>query len=190
MSPQTARCVLGKWEDQVTVSDLLVDAFGRLPDLVHSVIDGLTPDQLMARLDNEANSIAWLVWHLSRIQDDHVADVAGNPQVWTASGWAQRWGLPLDIADTGYGHSAQQVAVVTGDAEMLRGYFDAVHEMTLRFVRTVTDSDLDRIVDKRWDPPVTLGVRLVSVVGHGFQQSGQAAYVRGILERAEHGSDS
>jgi hypothetical protein len=174
----------------VTGSDLLVDAFGRLPDLVHSVIDRLTPDQLMARLDNEANSIAWLVWHLSRIQDDHVADVAGNPQIWTAAGWAQRWGLPLDIADTGYGHSAHQVAAVTGDAEMLRGYFDAVHEMTLRFVRKVTDSDLDRIVDKRWDPPVTLGVRLVSVVGHGFQQGGQAAYVRGILERAEHGSDS
>ncbi len=174
----------------MTGSDLLVDAFGRLPDLVHSVIDGLTPDQLTARLDNEANSIAWLVWHLSRIQDDHVADVAGNPQIWAAAGWAQRWGLPLDIADTGYGHSAQQVAVVTGDAEMLRGYFDAVHEMTLRFVRTVTDSDLDRIVDKRWDPPVTLGVRLVSVVGHGFQQSGQAAHVRGILERAEHGPDS
>ncbi len=91
----------------------------------------------MTRLDNEANSIAWLIWHLSRIRDDHVADVAGNPQIWTADGWAQRWGLPLDIADTGYGHSAQQVAVVTGDAEMLRGYFDAVHEMTLRFVRTV-----------------------------------------------------
>ncbi len=167
----------------MTSSGLLVDAFGRIPDRVHGVIDGLTPDQLTVRLDREANSIAWLVWHLSRIADDHVADVAGRPQVWTSAGWAQRWGLPFDPADTGYGHTAQQVAAITGEAEMLRGYFDAVHEMTIRFVRTVTDSDLDRIVDERWDPPVTLGIRLISVVGHNFEQAAQAAYVRGILER-------
>lgn len=170
----------------MTSSDLLVDAFDRIPDLVHDVIDGLTPDQLIVRLDSGANSIAWLVWHLSRIADDHIAEIAGRPQVWTLAGWAQRWGLPLDFADTGYGHTAQQVAAVTGDAEMLHGYFDAVHEMTIRFVRTVTDSDLDRIVDERWDPPVTLGVRLVSVAGHNFEQVGQAAYVRGMIDRKEH----
>jgi len=169
----------------VTSSDLLVEAFGRIPDLVHGVIDGLTPDQLTARLDGESNSIAWLVWHLSRIADDHVADAASSPQVWTSSGWGQRWGLPLDVSDTGYGHTPQQVGAVTGDAQMLRGYFDAVHAMTLKFARSLTDSDLDRIVDERWDPPVTLGVRLVSVVGHSFEQVGQAAYVRGILERKE-----
>lgn len=167
----------------MTSSDLLVEAFGRIPDLVHGATDGLSPDQLTARLDSKANSIAWLVWHLSRIADDHVADVAGGSQVWTSAGWAQRWSLPFDVADTGYGHSPKQVAAVTGDAEMLCGYFEAVHEMTLRFVRSVTDSDLDRIVDVRWDPPVTLGVRLVSVVGHSFEQVGQAAYLRGILER-------
>lgn len=172
----------------MTSSDLLVDAFGRIPDLVHRVIDGLTPDQLIFRPDGQANSIAWLVWHLSRIADDHVADVAGRPQVWTSGGWAQRWGLPLDPGDTGYGHTAKQVAAVTGDVEMLHSYFDAVHEMKMRFVRTVTDSDLDRIVDKRWDPPVTLGVRLVSVAGHDFEQAGQADYVRGIVERKEHRS--
>jgi hypothetical protein len=172
----------------VTSSDLLVDALGRIPDLVHGVIDGLTPEQLTFRTDSEANSIAWLVWHLSRIADDHVADVADLPQVWTSAGWAQRWRLPLDLADTGYGHTAEQVAAVSGDAEMLRGYFDAVHEMTMQFVRTVTDSDLDRIVDEHWDPPVTLGVRLVSVAGHNFEQVAQAAYVRGILERREHPS--
>ncbi len=169
----------------MTSSDLLADAFGRIPDLVHGVIDGLTPDQLTYRLDSKANSIAWLVWHMSRIADDHVADAAGRPQVWTSAGWARRWALPLDDADTGYGHTARQVASVTGDAGLLRGYFDAVHEVAIGFIREVTDSDLDRIVDERWDPPVTLGVRLVSVAGHNFEQVGQAAYVRGIIERKE-----
>lgn len=169
----------------MTTSDLLIDAFGRIPDLVHGVIDGMTSDQLTTRLDSEANSIAWLVWHLSRIADDHVSDVAGQPQVWTSAGWAKRWNLPFDVADTGYGHTTGEVAAVTGNAEMLRGYFDAVHEATIRFVRTVTDADLDRIVDERWDPPVTLGTRLVSVMGHNFEQAAQAAFVRGILERKE-----
>jgi DinB superfamily len=167
----------------VTSSDLLVDAFSRIADLVHEVIDGLTPDQLTARLDREANSIAWLVWHLSRIEDDHIADVAGWPQVWTTGGWARRLGLPFDPADTGFGHAAQQVAAIPGNAELLLGYFDAEHEMAIRFVRTLTDVDLDRIVDTNWDPPVTLGARLVSVAGHNFEQAAQAAFVRGVLER-------
>jgi len=170
----------------VTSSELLIDAFDRIPDQVHDVVKGLTPAQLIFRLDSEANSIAWLVWHLSRIADDHLAEVAGQPQAWTSAGWAKRWRLALDPADTGYGHSAAQVAAVTGDAEMLLGYFDAVQDMTTRFVRTVTDSDLDRIVDKNWDPPVTLGVRLVSVAGHNFEQAAQAAFIRGIIERSEH----
>jgi hypothetical protein len=170
----------------VTSSELLIDAFERIPEQVHDVVDGLTPAQLTFRLDSEANSIAWLVWHLSRIADDHVAEVARQPQVWTSAGWARRWRLPFDMADTGFGHTAEQVAAVTGEAEMLLGYFDAVHDVTTRFVRTLTDSDLDHIVDKNWDPPVTLGVRLVSVAGHNFEQAAQAAFIRGIIDRSEH----
>jgi len=169
----------------VTSSELLIDAFERIPDQVHGVVDGLTPAQLTFRLDTDANSIAWLVWHLSRIADDHVAEVARQSQVWTSAGWAQRWRLPLDPADTGFGHTADQVAAITGDAEMLLGYFDAVQDMTTRFVRALTDSDLDRIVDESWDPPVTLGVRLVSIAGHNFEQVAQAAFIRGVLDRTE-----
>ncbi len=172
----------------MTSSDLLVDAFERIPELVHSVLDGVTRDQLTFRVDSEANTIAWLIWHLSRIEDDHIADVAGRPQVWTSHGWSRRWRLPFDDADTGYGHTSEQVAAVTGVAELLRGYFDAAHEMTAHFVGAVTDRDLDRIVDKRWDPPVTLGVRLVSVAGHDFDQVAQAAFVRGVLDRKERHS--
>jgi hypothetical protein len=120
---------------------------------------------------------------MSRIADDHVAEVAERPQVWTSEGWARRWRLPLDDADTGYGHTPQQVAAVVATTRLLNGYFDAVHDMAVRFIGTVTDSDLDRIVDERWDPPVTLGARLVSVAGHNFEQVSQAAFVRGILER-------
>jgi uncharacterized damage-inducible protein DinB len=168
----------------VTSADLLVDAFGRIRGVVHRVVDGLTAEQLAFRVDREANSIAWLVWHLTRIQDDHVADAAQTEQVWTSQGWVERFGLPFDPMATGYGHRAEQVAAVQVESgELLVGYHEAVHQQTIRYVERLRDADLARIVDRSWDPPVSLGVRLVSVIADDLQHAGQAAYVRGVLQR-------
>ena len=165
----------------MTSAELLADAFGRVREIVEEVVDDLSPEQLASQVATGANSIAWLVWHLTRVQDDHVAGVAGTEQVWTESGWADRFALPLPASDTGYDHGPKEMAAVKGDAAMLRGYHHAVCEATLRFVAGLRDGDLERIVDERWDPPVTMGVRLVSVVADDLQHAGQAAYVRGIL---------
>jgi hypothetical protein len=168
----------------MTSAELLVDAFGRIRGVVHSAVDGLSPDELAFRVADEANTVAWLVWHLTRIQDDHLAHVAGTEQVWTADGWVKRFDLPFDAAATGYGHSAADVAAVgasTGD--LLTGYYDAVHDRTIEYVERLTDSDLTRIVDERWTPAVTLGVRLVSVVSDDLQHAGQASFVAGIVKR-------
>jgi hypothetical protein len=162
-------------------AQLLTDTFGRIHGLVHKVADGLTSDQLSYRVDGTANSIAWLVWHLTRIQDDHVAGVADSEQVWTSGGWAGRFALPFDDSDTGYGHSSDDVAAVRASAELLVGYHDAVYERSCEYFEGLTDDELDRIVDRAWDPPVTLGVRLVSVVSDDLQHAGQAAFVRGLL---------
>jgi hypothetical protein len=161
--------------------DVLIEGYSRIPQILGMALDGLTAEQLAVRLQDDANSIAWLVWHLTRVQDDHVAEVAGTEQVWTANGWADRFALPLDRGDTGYGHSAEKVRVVRADADLLAGYLDDVVEATRAYVSGLTDADLDRVVDERWDPPVTLGVRLVSVVGDDLQHLGQAALVRGLL---------
>ncbi len=172
----------------MTIAELLADAFGRIHDAVHGAVDGLTPGQLAFRPDNGSNSIAWLVWHLTRIQDDHIADVANTGQVWTtgASGstWADRFGLPFGASATGYGHGSEAVAAVqVRSGELLTGYYDAVHQKTLDYLQGLAGADLDRVVDKAWDPPVTLGVRLVSVISDDLQHAGQAAYLRGIIER-------
>jgi hypothetical protein len=167
----------------MTTAALLEDAFARISEAAHEVLDDVGAGDLTRRLDSEANSIAWLLWHLTRVQDDHVAAVAGTEQVWTADGWAQRFALPFDHADIGYGHDTAQVAAVTAPATLLVGYLDAVAEATARFVATVTEAGLGRIVDDRWEPPVTLGVRLVSVLADNLQHVGQAAYVKGILGR-------
>lgn len=167
----------------MTSAELLLDAFGRVRDAVHGAVRGLAPEQLAFRVDDDTNSIAWLVWHLTRIQDDHVADVAGAEQVWTSMGWMERFALPFEAWATGYGHSRDEVAAVNADSDLLLGYYDAVHTQTIRFVERISDADLDRIVDESWDPPVTLGVRLVSVVDDDLEHAGQAAFVRGIVLR-------
>jgi Protein of unknown function (DUF664) len=163
--------------------DLLVDAFGRIREVVHQVVDGLEVEELAVQPDPAANSIAWLVWHLTRVQDDHVSDLAGVDQCWIAAGWAERFSLPFDDADTGYGHTPDEVVVVRTPAELLAGYHDAVFDHTVRYLEGVDAGELDRIVDRSWDPPVTAGVRIVSVIDDCAQHAGQAAYVRGLLER-------
>jgi hypothetical protein len=169
-----------------TTADLLIDGFGRIRENVADVLDGLTPEQLSDRLDADANSISWLIWHLTRVQDDHVAGAFGVTQVWSAQGWAKRFGLPAATMAHGYGHTPEQVAefaAATASAELLGEYYEAVHAQTIKLVSEVSDADLDRIVDKQWTPHVTLGVRLVSVLDDDMQHVGQAAFVRGILLR-------
>ncbi len=167
----------------MNTGELLVDAFDRVRGVVHRAVDGMTADQLVFRPVDGTNSIAWLVWHLTRIQDDHIAAAAGTEQTWTADGWAERFGLPFDSADTGYGHGTEDVEAVRVPAgELLIGYHDAVHHQTVQYVQGLTERDLDRIVDEAWDPPVTLGVRLISVISDDLQHAGQASYVRGVGE--------
>jgi Protein of unknown function (DUF664) len=168
----------------VDTSDLLIEGFSRIRGVVHGAVEDLTPDQLAFRPDPDANSVAWLIWHLTRIQDDHIAAVADVEQVWTAQGWADRFALPFETDATGYGHSSDEVAAVRVEsADLLTGYYDAVHDQSVKYLVTVEASDLDRVVDEAWDPPVTLGVRLASVITDDLEHGGQAAYVRGLAQR-------
>lgn len=164
-------------------TDVLADAFGRIPDLGRRALDGADPAILTARLDPEANTLAWLVWHTAREQDAQLAALAGTPEVWVSDGWARRADLPLPDDDMGYGHDAATVALVDAPADVLLGYLDAVAVAAGHYLDRLGDEDLDVVVDEDWDPPVTLGARLVSVVGDALEHAGQAAFLRGVLDR-------
>lgn len=160
--------------------ELLRDAFTRLIEHVDAITEGLTDEVANYRATPSANSIAWLLWHSARVQDVQLADVAGVEQVWLRDGWVDRFGLDLPRNDTGYGHSPEQVAKVKAPADLLSGYYHAVHKLTLEYVAGVTADELERVVDPNWDPPVTASARLVSILDDCAQHLGQAAYVRGI----------
>jgi hypothetical protein len=165
-------------------TELLSEAFGRISAVVHTALRGASIQVLTFRADPGANTMAWLIWHLTRVQDDHIAELLGQEQVWTAGGWVDRFGLPFDPEATGYGQSSGDVAAVRTGAELLAGYYDAVHARTMDYLPRLTEADFGRIVDTSWDPPVTLAVRLVSILSDDLQHAGQASYVRGLAERA------
>jgi hypothetical protein len=173
---------VGRNVEAMTPADVYIDFFERVLENGTAVVGGLDDDQLAHRPTPDANSIAWLVWHAARVQDAQIADVAGSEQVWKTQGWVDRFGLDLDPEDHGYGHTSEQVGKVRASGDLLADYLRAAHEATLAYLRTVTEEDLDRIVDERWDPPVTLGVRLVSIADDDAQHVGQAAYLRGLID--------
>lgn len=164
---------------------LLEDLYGRVPPLAEDAVAGLDPAQLAWAPDPASNSIGWLVWHLSRVQDSHIAELLESDQVWVQGDWALRCGLAPDPTNTGYGHTADEVRSVRPQGpEVLVDYLSAVDARTSGFLDGLTPDELERVVDRRWTPPVTLGVRLVSVADDCLQHVGQAAYVRGLLLRA------
>ncbi len=163
-------------------NELIIDAFNRIKEVVESTVSGVSEEQLAFRPNNTGNSIAWLIWHLSRVQDDHIAELASSTQVWQSGGWQKKFDLPFDHVATGYGQSTKDVDAVRVSAALLYGYHEAVYTRTVTFIETFDSKDYAKIIDEAWDPPVTLGVRLISVISDDLQHAGQAAYVRGLLE--------
>ena len=166
------------------VHELLIELYGRVAEHVRAAVDGLDADQLATAPEPGTNPVGWLVWHLTRVQDHHVAELVDRDQVWVTGDWAGRFGVAPDPTNTGYGHTPAEVATIRPDGpDALTGYYDAVAARTLALLEGLGAADLDRVVDERWDPPVTLGVRLVSIADDDIQHGGQAAYARGILLR-------
>ncbi|MFM9032889.1 MAG: mycothiol transferase [Mycobacterium sp.] len=160
--------------------EILRDSFTRIIEHVDDLTDGLAGEVSFFRPVPTANSIAWLVWHSARITDAQLAHIAGVPQVWFSGGWVDRFALDLPRDSDGYGHTPEEVARVRPPADLLAGYYHAVHRMTLEYIATVNAEELSRIVDANWNPPVTASVRLVSIIDDCAQHLGQAAYLRGI----------
>lgn len=178
----------------VTATDILRDAYGRIRDALPGLLHGLDEGTLLWRPDRDANSIGWLAWHLTRVQDDHVAGVGGVDQVWTGEGFHQRFRLPYEVEDIGYGQTSAEVGAFTvTDVDLLVGYHEAVHTMTMRVLDELDgasdggdgteDSGYARVIDASWDPPVTVAVRLVSVIGDAQAHLGQIGYLRGLAQR-------
>lgn len=166
----------------MTTSDLVLDALDRVHELVPAVLADLDREDILWRPDPDSNPIGWLVWHLTRVEDDHLAKLGEVEQVWPE--WADRFALPYPLKAHGYGMTSEEVgAFDISSPSLLVEYAAAVAEQARSIVGGLTPDDYDRVIDTRWDPPVTVAARLVSVMVEISQHIGQAAYVRGLRER-------
>ncbi len=166
----------------MNTADVLRDSFQRITDQLRAVLDGMSQEQLSYRPHEDANSIAWLTWHLTRVHDDHMSEIAGK-QLWVTDGWAEKFGMTSDPHNQGTGHGSAEVASIKPDGELLLAYQDAVGARTNEYLDALTSEEMDRIIDTRWEPPVTVGVRIISVINDNTEHAGQAAYVRGLVEK-------
>lgn len=165
-------------------NELLIDLFERVREHVHEAVEGLDAGTLHTPPEPGTNPIGWLIWHVARGEDYQIAELAGLEQLWVSGDWASRFGVSADPLNMGYGHAWTDVMAIRPEsAEALIEYYEAVTARTHDFLKQVRAKDLDRIVDRNWDPPVTLGVRLISIADDEIQHSGQAVYARGMLER-------
>lgn len=164
--------------------DLLTDGYERVLGTLKLVLKGMSADDLNWRPRDDCNSMGWLAWHLTRIQDDHISDLMEEEQLWIKDGWHARFNRPADPADIGFGHTPEQVAAFRApDARTIIDYHSAVLERSKAFFRTLSRDDLDRELDEpQYQPLPTVGVRLISVLGDNLNHAGQAAYVRGLRQ--------
>ncbi len=164
--------------------ELIADALGRIRDGLQRTLEGLTPEEVAQQPRPDCNSIGWLAWHLTRVQDHHISELMGQEQAWVSQGWHQRFGMAPDPENTGSRHTPEQVAALKPpDGQTLLSYYEAVLERTKSYLAGVSPQDLDKTVDDpRFQPPPTVGVRLVSIVSDNTQHAGQAAYLRGLMQ--------
>lgn len=166
----------------MNVNQILIDAFSRTEGDLERALAGLTVDQIHFQPNPDANSIAWTAWHLARVGDNQISALAGTPQCWVSDNWAARFGMPADPKNTGFKHTPAEVAAFRSPSvQILLDYYRAMAVRTTRYLETVTEADLDRVLDEPYDPKPTVGVRINSVINDLALHSGEIAYIRGLI---------
>ena len=131
-----------------------MDALGLFLLRYHAVHGGFV-DDLFAGLDDAQvrarphglNSVVWLVWHATRVEDAAVNRfVADRPQVLTEEGWLDRLGAAR--RDVGSGMASLEVDALSADIDTaaLRGYARAVADRTRSVAGSLAPAAWEEIV--------------------------------------------
>ena len=170
----------------MTIAEVLIDALSRSRERFDRALADVTVEQAntppVPDIAPRTNSLTWLAWHTARELDIQVAPLAGVEPVWVTGGHRERFALPLPDDTEDWHHTPEQAAqVVVGDLSVLTAYLDDAYAMAYGYMRSLAPERLDDVIDSSWDPPVTRGARLVSIIDDAAQHSGQAVYTRRLL---------
>ena len=164
--------------------DLTIEGYERVLQILKGAIKGLDQGDLDTQPQPNCNSMGWLTWHLTRVQDGSIANLMGDEQLWVKDGWHAKFNRPPKPKDTGFGQSSEDAAAFRSpDVRTLLDYYRAVLERSKRYISNLSATDLSRELNEpRFQPLPTLGVRLISIMSDNLQHAGQVAYLRGLLK--------
>jgi len=164
--------------------DIVIDALERIRSILHRTLAGLTLDEIQRQPTPDSNSIAWLTWHLTRVQDNGISGLFDQEQAWISQGWHAQFGMAPDPDNEGQGHTPQQVAAFRAPSiQTLLDYHDSVSTRSKSFVAGLTSAGFSRELNEpQYQPRPTVGVRLVSILSDNLQHAGQVAYLRGVWQ--------
>ncbi len=151
--------------------------------MVDSAMEGLDQETINRIPAEQCNSIAWILWHMSRVVDTFVnTRFQSRPQLWIAGGWHQRFGMGDDPDDRGVGWTMEQVASWSPpDLSVQLGYHQAVREAAAGYLSSATEADLAEVkVIPPAPEPRTVANALGQMVWDAVAHGGQIAYLRGF----------
>ena len=160
---------------------LLQNVFERVAQYLEKALDGLTQEDLNQLPGSDCNSIGWLTWHLTRSQDSAISSLMGKEQIWIADKWYSKFNRNPDPADTGFGHSSEDVArFQSPEAKTLLDYHYAILRQTKEYISKLSTAELGQETNNPRHP--TVGLRLAAIINDNLQHTGQVAYLRGLLK--------
>ncbi|MFC2070675.1 DinB family protein [Chloroflexota bacterium] len=162
-----------------------ISIFNRIAEQMEQVLDGLTPEELNRQPAPGANTIGWLTWHLTRSHDRNMSEIIGKEQLWIEDKWYVRFNRAPDPAETGFGHSVEEMADFRApDSETVMEYHRAILERIREYISSgLSEAELVReSYSPTFDSTNPVGRRIAGVINDGLQHVGQAAYVRGLIQ--------
>ena len=162
-------------------AEFITGIFARISHVLEASLEGLNQLEINRQPCPECNSIGWMVWHLTRVQDRFIATLSDNEQVWIAEKWYEAFGREADASDIGYGHTPEDLANFKApEVKILLDYYQATFERTKQYTNGISPEELDRAVgDSRLS---TVAMRLTAFISDNLQHAGQVAYLRGWLK--------
>jgi uncharacterized damage-inducible protein DinB len=163
----------------------VLSALERNWEMVDATLAGMDDAILARRPTDQCNSIAWLLWHMTRVVDTFVhTRLQVQPQVWIRDGWYAKFGMDPDPDNRGVGWTATQVAQWVPPAKDVQaGYYEAIKQATRAYLATLSDTDLEV---RRVIPPVpeprTVAAALGQMTWDNVAHGGQIAYLRGLFQ--------
>lgn len=163
----------------------LLTALERNWDMVDMALAPLDEATMARRPTEQCNSIAWTLWHMTRVVDTFIyTRLQAQPQRWIQDGWHAQFHMAADPDDRGVGWTAAQVTSWSPPAKAVQlGYYDALKQVTRAYLSSLSDADLEV---RRVIPPVpeprTVAAALGQMTWDNVAHGGQIAYLRGLFQ--------